>query len=36
MELVAKCSAYVSLSDQVHVKVCSPIPLRKHGNQVML
>ena len=28
MKLVAKCSASVSLSDQVHVKVCNPIPLR--------
>ena len=27
MKLVAKCSASVSLSDQVHVKVCNPIPL---------
>ena len=28
MKLVAKCSASVSLSDQVQVKVCNPIPLR--------
>ena len=27
MKLVAKCSASVSLSDQVHVKVCNPISL---------
>ena len=27
MKFVAKCSAYVSLSYQVHVKVCNPIPL---------
>ena len=27
MKLVAKGSASVSLSDQVHVKVCNPIPL---------
>ena len=27
MKLVAKCSASVSLSDQVHVKVCNPIPI---------
>ena len=27
MKLVAKCSASVSLSYQVHVKVCNPIPL---------
>ena len=25
--IVAKCSASVSLPDQVHVKVCNPIPL---------
>ena len=29
IKIVAKCSASVSLSDQVHVKVCNPIPLRK-------
>ena len=28
MKLVAKCSASVSQSDQVYVKVCNPIPLR--------
>ena len=28
MKLVAKCSASVSLSDQVHVKVCNPISLK--------
>ena len=28
MKLVAKCSPSVSLSDQVHVKVCNPIPLK--------
>ena len=27
MKLVAKCSASLSLPDQVHVKVCNPIPL---------
>ena len=27
MKLFAKCSASVSLSDQVHGKVCNPIPL---------
>ena len=27
MKLVAKCSASVSLSDQVHIKVCNPISL---------
>ena len=27
MKLVAKCLAFVSLSNQVHVKVCNPIPL---------
>ena len=27
MKLVAECSASVSLSDQVHVKVCNSIPL---------
>ena len=27
MKLVAKCSAFVSISYQVHVKVCNPIPL---------
>ena len=30
MKLVAKCSAFVCLSYQVHVKVCNPIPLRVH------
>ena len=29
MKIVAKCSAFVSLSYQVHVKVCNPIPLSK-------
>ena len=28
MKLVAKCSASLSQSDQVYVKVCNPIPLR--------
>ena len=28
MKRVAKCSASVSLSYQVHVKVCNPIPLK--------
>ena len=28
MKLVAKCSAFISLSDKVHVKVCNPIPVR--------
>ena len=27
MKIVAKCSAFVSLSYQVHVKVCNPVPL---------
>ena len=27
MKIVAKCSAFVSLSYQVQVKVCNPIPL---------
>ena len=27
MKLIAKCSAFVSLSYQVHVKVCNPISL---------
>ena len=27
MKFVAKCSAFVSLSYQEHVKVCNPIPL---------
>ena len=27
MKLVAKSSAFVSISYQVHVKVCNPIPL---------
>ena len=26
MKIVAKCSALVSLSNPVHVKVCNPIP----------
>ena len=30
MKLVAKCSAFVSLSYQVHVKVYNPIPLSPH------
>ena len=33
MELVANCSAFVSLSYQIHVKVCDPIPLR--GNRYL-
>ena len=33
MKLVAKCSASVSLSYQVHVNVCNPIPLSKDVNQ---
>ena len=28
MKIVAKCSAFVSLPYQVHVKVCYPIPLK--------
>ena len=28
MELVAKCSAFVCLSYQVHVKVCNHIPVK--------
>ena len=31
MKLVAKCSAFVSLSYPVHVKVCDPISLRSTG-----
>ena len=27
MKIVAKCSAFVSLSYHVHVKICNPIPL---------
>ena len=27
IQIVAKCSAFVRLSYQVHVKVCNPIPL---------
>ena len=30
MKLVAKCAASVSLSYQVHVQICNPIPLKKH------
>ena len=30
MKIVAKCSAFASLSYQVHVKVCNPIPLNIH------
>ena len=33
MKLVAKYSASVSLSDQVHVKVCNPIPLREDAQK---
>ena len=33
MKLVAKCSASISQSDQVHVKVCNPIPLIKPSAQ---
>ena len=29
MKIVAKCSDFLSLSYQVQVKVCSPIPLTK-------
>ena len=29
MKHVAKCSAFISFSYQVHVKVCIPIPLNK-------
>ena len=36
MKLVAKCSAYVSLSDQVHVRVCNPIPLRINGHNLTI
>ena len=28
MKLVAKCSTFVCLSYQAHVKVCNPIPLQ--------
>ena len=28
IKFVAKCSAFISLSNQVHVKGCFPIPLR--------
>ena len=31
MKIVAKCSAFISLSYQVHVKVCNPIPLTVFG-----
>ena len=34
MKLVAKCSASVSLSYQVHVNVCNPIPLRMNGQNL--
>ena len=30
MKIVAKCLAFVSLSYQVHVKVCNPIPIPKN------
>ena len=30
MKLVAKCLAFLSLSYQVYIKVCNPIPLIKH------
>ena len=29
MKLVAKCSASISLSYQVHIEVCNPIPLKQ-------
>ena len=29
MKLVAKRSAFVSFSYQIHVKVCNPIPLKR-------
>ena len=32
MKIVAKCSAFVSLSYQVQVKVCNPIPLILGGH----
>ena len=37
MKLVAKCSASISLSYQVHVKDCNPIPLNqlKHYDETM-
>ena len=31
MKLVAKCSSSVSLSDQLHAKVCNPIPLKVYS-----
>ena len=31
MKTVSKCSAYISLSDQVYVTFCNPIPLNKAG-----
>ena len=32
MKIVAKCSAFINLSNQVHVhvKVCNPIPLSSY------
>ena len=34
MKPVAKCSAFLSLAYQVHVKVCNPIPLRRWSDAV--
>ena len=31
MNLVAKCLAFVSLSYQVYIKVCNPIPLTSNS-----
>ena len=38
MKIVAKCSTFVSLSYEVHVKVCNPIPLSFYGetSKIML
>ena len=35
MKFVAKCSAFVSFSYQVRVKVCNPIPLKSLGGQLV-
>ena len=36
MKIVAKCSAFVSLSYQVHGKLCNPIPLIHHIHSYFL
>ena len=36
MKLVAKYSAFVRLSYQVHVKVCNPIPLLTDRSKAVL